>query len=451
MRTIRRLGFGATVVATAILALPSIGEAQAWLADRARTEGPGFRLGDFELHPGLGLEVGYDSNLYYTDGRGATPVVDTGVLRATAHLLLATRGAQRRQEGESGEGAAGPQPTVTFRGGLSGSFYYFFADESRTNAELDANLAVQILPGRPFSINLTNQFGRAIRPFTPNTEVEASFARIRNDAGLQLNFATTGDVLRVTAGYNFVVDYFEDALFQYGNNFRHVVTLREQFRFLPQTAIVHDTTVTFVDYFTEVPRAPTAVNDGLLLRTRVGLNGAITNNFSVLGAVGYSAGFYNTRTPGYDVEFESVAAQVEARWQITPAMRLAFGYDRDFQPSFVGNFFRRDRGYANYQVLIERVFLLGIDASFGFYEFGAIIRPDGMLAGSSLQRGDYRLIAGLFGEYRFTDWLGVNATLRYTGNFTDYQYLVEEFMRPSFLEPAQFNKFEMWAGVRVFY
>ena len=140
VRMERRLGFSAAVIASVVLALPSLVEAQAWLDDRARTEGPGFRLGDLELHPGLGVEVGWDSNLYYSDDDAALPPVDTGILRATAHLMVSTRGQQRREEGEAGgaEGAAAPQPTIAFRGGLSGSFYYFFADEDRTNMELDA-------------------------------------------------------------------------------------------------------------------------------------------------------------------------------------------------------------------------------------------------------------------------------------------------------------------------
>lgn len=71
--------------------------------------------------------------------------------------------------------------------------------------------------------------------------------------------------------------------------------------------------------------------------------------------------------------------------------------------------------------------------------------------GNTLQRGDYRLIGSVFGEYRFTDWLGLNATLRYTGSFTDYQYEVDAGSMPSFLDPAGFNKFEAWLGVRVFY
>ncbi|MCZ7687701.1 MAG: hypothetical protein M5U28_56750, partial [Sandaracinaceae bacterium] len=62
-----------------------------------------------------------------------------------------------------------------------------------------------------------------------------------------------------------------------------------------------------------------------------------------------------------------------------------------------------------------------MSAEVGGYEFGRIVQPDGMtMVGSSLFRTDIRLIGALFAEYRFTDWLGVNGTLRYTGSFTDF-------------------------------
>lgn len=334
------------VAAAAVTGLASSAQAQGWLEDRQRTEGPGFRVGDFELHPGLGVEIGYDSNLYYSDDDATSPAVDSGILRATAHLMLATRGQERRREGESSggdEGASGDQPSVTFRGGVAGSFYTFFNDIDRSNMELDASLALNILPGRPFSISLTEQFGRSIRPFAENF-APVSYARIQNDAGVRLNFNTTGQILQVSAGYNFRLDYFEDELFQYGNRFQHVISLKETFRFLPQTALVHDTSLIVLDYFGP-SGGPTLVNDGFLLRSRIGVNGAFTREFSVLATVGYAAGFYSG-SDSYEQEYESVAAQVEARWQISERTRLTFGYDRDFQPSFVGNFYRRDRGNA---------------------------------------------------------------------------------------------------------
>ncbi|MCZ7687700.1 MAG: hypothetical protein M5U28_56745 [Sandaracinaceae bacterium] len=155
-------------------------------------------------------------------------------------------------------------------------------------------------------------------------------------------------MLKITAGYRFGVDFFEAEPFQYGNNFRHAVTLNETFRFLPQTAIFHDTAFVVGDYYNQSVAAPTLVNDGFLLRTRVGLNGAFTSNFSVLASAGYAAGFFDSPVATYDMEYESLVAQLEARWQISQQVRLVFGYDRDFQPSFIGNFYRRDRGYAEF-------------------------------------------------------------------------------------------------------
>ncbi len=456
MRRQTRLGFVA-VLAVAIL-VPSLAEAQtAWLSDRTRTEGPGFRLGDFELHPGVGVEVGYNSNLYYAPDNSPFGVVDTGVLRATAHLLFSTRGQQRRTEGEAGggQGAGGPpaQPTVSFRGGVDGSFYYFFAAPDRTNMEVDASLALTILPGRPFSIDLYEEFGRSIRPFTDNSSMFASFARDQNAAGVNFNFATSGDVLRISAGYRFGLNFFESPLFQYGNNFQHTVTVNETFRFLPQTAIVQDNNFTVLNWFSRsaAPTTQPLVNDGYLLRTRVGLNGAFTSNFSVLGVIGYAAGFYNTTVAGYDMEYESLVAQVEARWQIEQATRLVFGYDRDFKPSFIGNFYRRDRGYINFQTILVGAFLIGAEVSLGLYDFGAIVRSDGMMLGNSLTRQDVRFIGQLFAEYRFTEWLGVNATLNYTGNFTDFAYFVPVGGMAPIIDPAQFNQVQVFGGVRVFY
>jgi hypothetical protein len=262
-------------------------------------------------------------------------------------------------------------------------------------------------------------------------------------------------VLKITAGYRFGLDFFEAAAFQYGNNFRHTISLVETFRFLPQTAIIHDTAFVVGDYWSTTTPAPTVVNDGYLVRSRVGLNGAFTSNFSVMAMAGYAAGFFET--PGvvggmpYDQEFESVVAQLEARWQIIPAARLVFGYNRDFQPSFVGNFYRVDRGYANFQTTIGGAFLLGVEASFGGYEFGAVVLNDGSTITTS-PRMDLRFIGTLFAEYRFTEWLGVNGTVRYTGNFTDFQYRVDVRPDPSpVIDPAGFNKVELWLGVRVFY
>jgi hypothetical protein len=422
-------------------------KAQGWLADRARTEGPGIRLGDFELHPGVGVEIGYDSNLYYTpDNPPPTlpPRVESAILRVTPHLLFSTIGPERLSEGEG----QAEQPNVIFRGGASASYYEFFADERRRNVSVDASLNLTLFPTGPVSIVIYDNFSRGIRPFTQNT-FETSTARDQNRGGINFIFSTPGDILQVRTGYRFGLDYFEGRAFQYANNFQHRVELQETFRFFPQTAIVHDTSVEFRDYFESLV-GPTAVFDNTVVTSRLGLNGAITPELSVLAMVGYAAGFYDSNIVGYDQDFESFIAQAQLTWRMERNAQLVVGYQRSFNPSFIGNFYSQDRGYASFQMTLLGSLLLGVEAGVAYLDFGQVVTPDGMPLGSSLEREDIRVDASLFAEYRFTNWLGVNATLAYLGDFTDFQYNV--MTGPgAILDPAGYNKFEAWLGVRVFY
>lgn len=452
------------VLSGAALAGPSTAQAQGWLADRSRAEGPGFRVGDLELHPGVGAEIGWDSNLYYTQDSsvgGVPPHVDSAILRITPHLLVSTVGEERSSEGEA---TGGDPPTVTFRGGISAAYYEFFADPNRRNLGLDVGMRLNVLPERPFSFSVFDNFTRAIRPFTENVGPTASAARIGNQAGVELQFQTTGGIFQVRTGYTFGLDFFEDGVFQYGNSFTHTISIAESFRFLPQTAIVQDNSLTIGDYYASdatLAAAPTLLADSVRLRTRVGLNGAITNELSLSGMVGYAAGFFMLPRgadpavrAAYSQEYDSIVAQVEARWQIAEGIRLSLGYDRDFFAAFLGNYYSRDRGYANFQALLAGSFLLGIEADVGYLDYGNPIGPDGMAIGGgttdTAHREDVRVGAGLFAEYRFTDWLAVNGTARYTGTFTDFRYDID-IGTGVILDPASYNKVELFLGVRAFY
>jgi hypothetical protein len=456
------------LVATAAcsLATPGSASAQAWLADRSRAQGPGIRLGDFELHPGVGVEVGWDSNLYLTEDHPppGSPVqhVDTGILRVTPHLLFSTTTAQRESEGEGSADTHSEPPVIDFQGGISAAYYEFFADPNRRNLALDIAFRLTVLPQRPFSFSVYDTFSRQIRPFTENINPGANVARDGNQAGLDLNFQTDGGVLRVMAGYRFGLDFFEDTAFQYGNSFNHTVTLQETYAFLPQTALVHDTTVSIRNYFNYTASAPVNLADSVAIRTRIGLNGAITTNVSLSGMIGYAAGFFSSPNASYDQDYDAPVGQLELRWTILEGTRLALGYDRDFQAAFLGNYYSRDRGYVSFQTMIGGVFLLGIDADVAYVDYGVIAPPqspgssppicpgDPRCVGNLPSREDIRVGAGLFAEYRFTDWLGLNASLRYQGVFTDYQYNVMA-TPAAFLDPASYNKFEAFLGVRVFY
>ena len=80
-----------TLAATgAVLAFSSIAAAQQpWLADRRYGEGIGIRSGNFEFHPSISTEFGYDSN-YFQRAETEEPVLDAWRLRVTPSLTLST-------------------------------------------------------------------------------------------------------------------------------------------------------------------------------------------------------------------------------------------------------------------------------------------------------------------------------------------------------------------------
>ena len=413
--------------------------AQAWLEDRERTEGPGIRLGDLELHPGIGAEIGYDSNVFYSDSNEQS----SAILRVTPHLMLSTLGPQRRGEGER----EGNPPSVEFRGGLSASLYHYFATSAKTNVGGDLDLRLIIMPERPFQLTLFENFGRTIRPFTEAGAIDANYGRINNNAGIRADFGTRGQIFKGWLGYAFGVDLYEGASFDFANALDHHITAGTAWKFFPNTAFLYDFDLHFTNYPNEdtTPGRP-LLTDQIRLRSRVGLNGAFTTTFSALAMVGYAAGFYSEGS-----EYDDIVGQLELRFQFTPTSRFALGYDRDFQRSAIGSFYRHDRGYANLQVLFGSVFLLGVEGGVGLYDFGAVAAEDLMPLGTAgYDRSDVRANVKLFAEYRVADWLGFNATGEYTGDFTDFQYDRIVGMTTT-IDPAEYSKFEAWFGVRAFY
>ncbi|MBW2460955.1 MAG: hypothetical protein JRH11_04865 [Deltaproteobacteria bacterium] len=424
--------------ATFLLAAPNLAEAQGWLGDREHEAGPGLRVGNLEFHPGLGAEVGYDSNVYYSDANEQA----SGILRITPHLRLSTLSQQRSEDG----GEDDTPPTLNFDFGVFAAINHFFATAARTDADIGADLTLDILPERPFSISITDTLSRSIKPFTEPGAIDNNYAHINNNAGVRFSFGPEGGVLRGNVGYNFGFTYFEGATFQYANAFDHDINAGASFKFLPQTAIVYD----FNTYMTSYPNdtgATTLRSDSVRLRSRLGVNGAITNNVSFLFMAGYAGGFYEVGD-----EYDDFVAQTELRFSIGENIKVPIGYERDYQRSVSGNFYRRDRGYASIEMLLGGTVLVGLDAGVGLYDFGTLLDASGMPMGTAGdgQREDIRVDASLFAEWRIRSWLAINGSLDYDGDFTDFEFANVGATGPVF-DPAGYNKFQVFGGVRAFF
>src|SRR5262245_13041114 len=181
------------VCSLTLLSASANAQDQPWLKDRRYTEGPGIRVGDFELHPGLAAEFGYDSNFPHKEKpEGALR------LQVTPSFSFSTLGQERR------EAAPGPPPSVEFDGRLSLGLNGFFpvgatAYRSRAfdvGAHADAN--VRILPSRPFSAGVLAAFDRSITPGEDSTG-----PRNIPRAGAELIWTPGSGLLDWRIGYQF--------------------------------------------------------------------------------------------------------------------------------------------------------------------------------------------------------------------------------------------------------
>jgi hypothetical protein len=435
----------------------SSAQAQSWLSDRKRAEGAGIRLGDFELHPGIGTELGYTSNVYNAEpGERVSSVV----LRVAPHLFLSTLGAER-----SGEDEGYKPGIVAFRGGLQAALFHYFAEGTpSTDVSTDVNLLLTLAPERPISFTVTEVFNRAVRPFSdpvnepgpgntalPVNAVKSAptvdFARYTETIGAKLDARTDGGLLTGGLGYRLSYGWYEDESFVNNNKHVHSLSLTGAWQFLPQSALFYDATYAHQTYTNREQsegdelRSPLVDNDQVT--TRIGFNGAITSRISATIAAGYAVGFFGGN------DFEGLTANVEGRWLPSPVSELALGYERGFSSAFEGNFVLRNQIYTRLRYFFGGAFVVGSKLAVEFLSFGPDPRSN------QSPRRDTRYSADINGEYRFIDWLAATAQFTALIDTTAYRFESEVEVPDrgtvTLFDPAKFNTFEAWLGLRAFF
>ena len=419
---------------------------QVWLKDRRYGEGIGIRAGDFELHPGVGGEIGYDSNYFLRSSNENPGPIDTLRLRITPSISLATVGHERR-EGDSG---APEPPKVTFRVGVAGTYSEFIATKSENSDALSkqrnisglGSLHLAILPGRVIGGDIYSDLLRSVQPSNDPT---FNYNRFTARFGGGLTWAPGGGMFDWRFGYEYGLVYFEDRTFRGLSNDTHTVNTRGRWRFLPRTAVLYDGSASFIRY----NQGPSGAQlDSNPIRARLGLNGLVTRQLALLAMAGWASSFYG----GVNAQqYDGIIAQAELKWFITPGTgteliggplplsTAALGYTREFFNSYLGDFIVRDRFYLRLSHLFGGRFLLVVDGSVSPVRFPAIYDERRALDHAAFTA--LYVDTSIFGEYRFSDSFGINTTLRYSANVTDA--VVSQ-------DPIDWNRFEAFLGARWF-
>lgn len=456
------------VLLTVLAPTPAFSQDQPWLADRKYTIGPGYRVGNFELHPGFAAEFGYDSNFFLRGpGDPAGDPAPSLRLRLTPSFSFSTLGPQRRVSAAN----QAPSPLEVF-GGVSATYNEFFgvsgtesekqeiSDQRNVSGQADLRLAIN--SGRPWSGSLTGSFARLIQP-SQEGYINRSFNRLVPTAGAELVWTPNNGMLDWRLGYNFTGVVFEANDFGILTNFNHTLQMRGRWRFLPRSALLYDARFSLIHY----------INSGgdktgsMPIRAQLGYNGLITPNFGALLMVGWGSSFYDPNSVETETEvqdFDSLIAQAEIRYFLAPGRSVdvnastsstssfALGFTRDFHDAYIGSYFERDRGYLKLTYYLGGKFVVILDAG-----AGALVNPTikiNDVAGPIVKPGwtDIRIDAAGFAEYRFKDAFGINATLRYGTRISDETLPVREQPNdptsPIRQDKLQWSQFEAYIGAR---
>jgi hypothetical protein len=486
----------ATAAVLALL-LPRTAQAQAqyvpsdspqWLKDRRYNEGAGIREGDFELHPGIAGEFGYDSNWFlrsssnqgFANSGPLAPPIPALLFRITPSLYLSTLGPQRR------EGDVAPEPpSIRFRAGINATYREFIGISSdsavasqpqndisaQRNIGGTADARLEIAPERPLGAALFANFGRVIMPTSTSADPNLSLNRDEIGAGGEVAVQPGGGTLDWHFGYQFHDTIFEESAGQPYNNTSNALYTRGRWRFRPRTALVYDASLGFLSYSNEAAAEAEGLVSSTPVRARIGLNGLLTDRFAVTALVGWGASFYDNKINAQP-QYDSVIGQAELKWFLSASpgvaqaseiglalSSVAIGYTRDFVNSYLGDYYGQDRGYLRFSYFFSGRTLVTLEGGAAAIEypdmfFGPATVAPGAPAPTLVERHsaftDTRIDGTLFSEYRFTDSFGLNATIRYTANLSNAKVPIIPGGTQGESYDMAWNRFEAFLGVRWF-
>jgi hypothetical protein len=334
------------------------------------------------------------------------------------------------------------------------------------NVGVQSDFRLDINQGRPVGFGVFAAYNRLIQPQVL-ADPNLSFNRSDIRAGGELVLIPGGGTLDLRPGYQLMAQLFEESGGVPYSSLTHEAYFKNRWRFRPRTALFSDTSLRWINYL-NAERAALYLNDSTPLRTRFGLTGLITDWFGALVAAGYGATFFRSPELTSSTQFDSWLAQAEGTFYLSQGAGTdepgkatlllstwSLGFSRDFQQSLLGNFYNSNRLYTRLEYWFGGRTVVRLDAYGEQLNYPEVFANGG--GGAPVQSTgeftNYRVGAGLFGEYRFTDSFGLNTTIDYMQQFSDTQ--LPAGLVPGTNVPGVFDmnirRFQAFLGVRYFY
>lgn len=283
------------------------------------------------LHAGVGVEAGYDSNVFYAN----TDPIGSGIIRVLpfAEITNATR-----------MGPASHLLTFDLRGGLQ--YRHYTSDDVNVQKYSDAwnpyAGASLGIGGGQLAFGFADIFARIEDPPYQGQLTAGPLNRDNNQASVELRWSPGGGRLTGILRYTNMVDIL-DQPYDYANSVTNNLLLDVSWKWLPKTAIFASVQQGYIFYLNDTSQK---VNSFPLYVT-AGLRGLLTEKTSAVFALGYVNGFYSTggSTGGF---FGSTYANLSFTIKPTMYNRFVIGARHDFLNSIISNFAYEDTVYASY-------------------------------------------------------------------------------------------------------
>lgn len=356
------------------------------------------------LHAGVGVEAGYDSNVFYA----ADNAKGSGIIRVLPFVDVsnATRN--------------GPvSKTVTFdvRAGLQ--YRHYTSSDSDVqrysdayNPSAGASLSVG---GGQVGFGIADVFARIEDPpyaGLGGTPTNAPLERNNNQASAEVRWAPGGGRLTGTLRFTNMVDVFDQS-YSYADSITNTLMLDAAWKWLPKTAVFVNVQQGYIYYFSDANNVMTPMGVTKLkyssypLRAVVGLRGLLTEKTAAVLSLGYVNGFYSngSSTSGF---LGSTFAELAFTLRLNQLSRLVVGARHDFLNSVISNFAYQETAYVSYVQQVGGRLGLDLSARYVHLDYqGVVVDP------TQSGRVDNLFQVGATLDYFMRNWayLGVGYSL----------------------------------------
>ncbi len=323
----------------ACLLLAAKAEAAPAFMPRAQ-DGDGIKVGKrSRFHPGFGIGVGMDSNVFYED-KSEGPAV-AAYMVASGWASIGNRGVQG---GVLDSPADRTDRKIDYSIGLILGFRQFLDRRSeilkQSRFSLGADVHLIVLPGRKFSLQIDDTFYRLAEPRDIQARETLNFNRLTNDGRLGLVVRPGGGRVALTAGYLNQLLYFEnkDSQVNRSNRVGNGALAEIKWRFFPTSAVYARYSMLYTYYFSCCVDPGTGRNeDNYAHRIEGGYRGQLGKRV-VLGAMfGWGLAYYRQDPNGPN--FSGPIAHLYLDVFPTMRTRVHVSGERTFRDALFGNFF----------------------------------------------------------------------------------------------------------------